>query len=343
MHYSVVVAGAGPAGLACARILAENHIDVLVIERKSVIGPKPCAGGITWSGLINRIPGQIEEKRFLSQQIHTRLQYATITEKEPIIATVNRKKLGQHMARIARHAGAKIRTSCQIQHISNHSLICLDRQTHAKSTITFDYLVGADGSRSLVRRFLGLPTERLGIGINYQIPRYLHDMEWHLNREYFGNGYGWIFPHSDTASIGAYVDHQCMPAQKLKQGLLAWAASKGFELSRHKAQAEYINYDYRGWHFDNIFLVGDAAGFASGLTGEGIYPAIISGEYTGRYIAELPNNSKNFERMIKAQKLHARLARLTGKSVFFSDFVAEMVTFGLRTGLVDFRKLEMAH
>lgn len=342
MHYSVVIAGAGPAGLTCAKILAENRIDVLVLERKPTVGPKVCAGGITWSGLINKIPGQLEEKRFLSQHIHTRLQHATITEKEPIIATVNRKKLGQHMARIAVHAGARIKTSCQILTVKQNSLTYLDRQSRAKSTVTFDYLVGADGSSSLVRRFLELPTERMGIGINYQIPRYLHNMEWHLSSRYFGNGYGWIFPHSDTVSIGAYADRKAMQAQQLQQGLTSWAATRGFDLSRYKAQAEYINFDYRGWKFENIFLAGDAAGFASGLTGEGIYPAIVSGEYIGTYVAELPGNTKLFQRLVRMQKLHARTVRLTGKSNLLSELMAEAVTLGLRTGLLDFRKLEMA-
>lgn len=342
MHYSVVIAGAGPAGLACARTLAENNHDVLVLERKPRIGPKVCAGGITWSGLINKIPGQIEEKRFPTQHIHTRLQRATVTEQEPIVATVNREKLGQHMARIATHAGATIKTSCHIQEIRQNSITYLNKQTRAKSTITFDYLVGADGSTSLVRRFLGLPTEKVGIGINYQIPRYLHHMEWHLNSHYFGNGYGWIFPHSDSVSIGAYADRKTMQAQQLKKGLLSWAAERGFDLSRYKAQAEYINFDYRGWKFANIFLAGDAAGFASGLTGEGIYPAIVSGQYIGRYLTDSTYNSKNFKRLIRMQKLHARMVRLTGSSRFLSEVIAESVTFGLRSGLVDFRKLEMA-
>jgi geranylgeranyl reductase len=342
MHYTVVIAGAGPAGLACARVLAENGCTVLVLERKAKIGPKVCAGGITWSGLINKIPAQLEEKRFLTQHIHTRLQHATITEHEPIIATVNRTRLGQHMARVAAHAGARIKTSCHIQGIRQNSLSYLDKQAMSKSTITFDYLVGADGSSSLVRRFLGLPTERMGIGITYQIPRYLQNMEWHLSSKYFGNGYGWIFPHSDSVSIGAYADRRVMQAQQLQQGLINWAAERGFDLSRYKAQADYINFDYRGWKFDNIFLAGDAAGLASGLTGEGIYPAIVSGEHIGRYLADLKQNTKNFERLVRMQKLHSRVVRLTGKSRFFSEVIAESVLLGLRAGILDFRKLEMA-
>ena len=71
-----------------------------------------------------------------------------------------------------------------------------------------------------------------------------------------------------------------MPAQQLKKGLIAWAETLGFSLAKEQAQADYINYDYQGWSFGRIFLISDAAGLASGLTGEGIYPAIISGEET---------------------------------------------------------------
>lgn len=343
MHYSVVIAGAGPAGLACAKILAENEIDVLVLERKKRVGPKVCAGGITWSGLINRIPGQVEERRFLSQRIKTRFQDATIHEHEPIIATVNRVKLGQHMARRAIHAGAKIRTSCKISAIAKNSLTYLDLEQGVQGKLTFDLLVGADGSSSIVRRFLGLPVENVGVGINYQLPRHLQTMEWHLLRKQFGSGYGWIFPHSDTASIGAYGVRKFISARELKQGLISWAASCGFDLSRHEPRAELINFDFRGWKFGNIYLAGDAAGLASGLTGEGIYPAIVSGEYIANHIVDSTFEDKNFNRLIRMQKVHSRLASLTGSSGIFSGIIAETVTLGLRTRLIDFRKLEMAH
>ena len=43
--YDVVIIGAGPAGLAAARYLAENKKSVLVLEKNKVIGPKVCGGG----------------------------------------------------------------------------------------------------------------------------------------------------------------------------------------------------------------------------------------------------------------------------------------------------------
>lgn len=343
MQYSVVIAGGGPAGLACARILAEHGTEVLVLERKSRFGPKVCAGGITWSGLINAIPGQVEEKRFPTQHVYTRLQHAKISGQEPIIATVSREKLGQHMAQLAGKAGAVLKTSCQIKRISKHSLLYVDRLTGDEHQVDFGFLVGADGSTSAVRRYLKLPTRHLGIGINYQVPRHASEMEWHLDNRFFGNGYGWIFPHTDTVSIGAYADKKAMSAQRLKTGLIEWARTRGYRLERHWARAEYINYDYRGWDFGNMFLAGDAAGFASGLTGEGIYPAIVSGEYIARQLAGIEGDDKNFHRLVRMQKIHASALNLTGKNSLMAGILAEAVTFALRTGILDFRRLEMAH
>lgn len=343
MQYSVVIAGGGPAGLACAKVLAEHGTDVLVLERKSKFGPKVCAGGITWSGLINTIPGQVEEKRFPTQHVFTRMQHARIVEQEPIIATVSREKLGQHMAQLASRAGAVLQTSCQIKKINKHSLLYVDRDSGEEHKVDFDFLVGADGSTSAVRRYLKIPTELLGVGINYQVPRHASEMEWHLDNRFFGNGYGWIFPHTESVSIGAYAGRNTMPAQQLKSGLIKWAKTRGYRLERHWARAEYINYDYRGWEFGNIFLAGDAAGFASGLTGEGIYPAIISGEYIARQLAGIEGDDKSFQRLVRMQKVHTRALKMTGKNSLMTGILAETVTFALRTGMLDVRKLEMAH
>ena len=37
-HRTVVIVGAGPAGTTCARRLAEADVDVLVLERREVVG-----------------------------------------------------------------------------------------------------------------------------------------------------------------------------------------------------------------------------------------------------------------------------------------------------------------
>ena len=342
MHVHTLIIGAGPGGLACAKILAEQGIDTIVLERKKVIGPKVCAGGITWSGLISRVPETLAEKSFPKQYIKTPLQNICIQEKTAIIATVNREKLGQHMAQLAHDAGAKIRTGVIVRKIHTGALLVIDKENGTEEEISFDNLVGADGSSSLVRRFLKLESNRLGIGITYQIPGDIPKMEWHLNNRLFGNGYAWIFPHVDTISIGAYADRKTMAPAKLKENLIRWAGKQGYDLKQHPAHAEYINYDYQGWHFANIFLVGDAAGLASGLTGEGIYPAIISGEQIALTIANPDHSTAIMDGLISRHDKHSRMVAISGKNGLLNSVLAELVTLGLRSGMIKFGKLEMA-
>lgn len=343
MHYDAVIVGAGPAGLSCAAMLAKNNQKVLVLERKARPGPKVCAGGVTWSGLIKRVPDSLLERRFPQQYIYTSLQQTCISSPEPIIATINREQLGLHMARTAESFGAEIRPSSQVRHISLESLLYSDRLTGQQEKVEFKSLIGADGSTSLVRRYLRIPVKHYGIGINYQIPGLMERMEWHLDSTLFHSGYSWIFPHSDTVSIGAYADANVMKARELKLALCRWAKRRGISLPQHPARAEIINFDYRGWRFGNIFLAGDAAGVASGLTGEGIFPAIVSGEAVARAILNQDGESLEMNQLIRNHAYHKRLTLVMGRSRLLSAIAAESAALALRCGLLDFKKLEMSH
>jgi len=342
MHFRVVIIGAGPAGLACAKILSQNGIRTLLVDKKREIGSKVCAGGLTWSGFARRIPENLIQQSFPIQHIRTRLQTISVQSPTPIIATINRKQLGQFMLEQAMDSGTEILPATRLMEVSDHALVLLNTLTNQRVQVQFDYLVGADGSNSLVRRYLALPSSKMGIGINYQIPGRRDTMEWHLDSAYFKNGYGWIFPHRDTISVGAYVDRSVMKAQALQRNLIRWADGLGIDLSDKKCDAEYINFDYRGWDFGHIFLAGDAAGLASALTGEGIYPAVVSGEMVANKIIDPNYNPAPINRLIKKQQLHANLVYLTGQNRWFNALLSELVVFGLRIGLLNFRLLEMA-
>lgn len=342
MSFDVIIVGAGPGGLACAEITASQGLKTLVLERKKILGKKVCAGGITWNGLIKKIPNDISEKQFSEQFIFSRYQKACISSPTPIIATVNREKLGQLMGDKALHAGAQICLNCQVMSIKDNELTFLDKTTKKMVRQTFDYLVGADGSSSIVRRHLGIPTKDVGIGINYQLPGFFTNMEWHLDSALFRSGYSWVFPHKETVSLGAYVDARVMKARELQESLMKWSKKWGYPLSDYKGSAEYINFDYRGHQFNKIFLVGDAAGLASGLTGEGIYPAIISGETVARCITTQNYRPVDLQKMIKNHVRHRKMVSILGINQLSSFLLSELVTFGLKTKLINFSAAEMA-
>jgi flavin-dependent dehydrogenase len=334
--FTVIIVGAGPGGLACATILAKHGYDVLVLEKKPVAGPKVCGGGITWGGLIKRIPEHLIEGAFPSQYIRSNFQHTVIKAAEPIVATIRREVMGQWMCQQAQDYGAKIKTSCRVYKITPGTV-----ETN-RGEFGYRYLIGADGSSSIVRKYLRLPTDRIGVGIHFQVPGNFENMEWHLNDSFFLNGYSWIFPFRNMASIGVYGIKPYNNPRQMLCNLRRWTEQRKITVSGLKPKAGLINFDYLGWRFNNIMLIGDAAGLASGLTGEGMYPAIVSGETAARVIINPDYDCLELQRLILKQQKHRRIVEFSAKNRFVNIATMETLVLALRMGLVPFSMLEMA-
>lgn len=335
-HFNIIIIGAGPGGLAAATILATHGKRVLVCERNKIIGPKTCAGGITIAGQTGAIPLHLMERRFPQQIVSSGWQKTILKNKDPIVSTVNRHNLGQWMAERAVRAGAIIKTDCPVQSIQK------GRITSRTDTYSYDILIGADGANSMVRRHLDLATDLIGTGIHYHLPEVLTDMVWHLDPGVFNTGYAWIFPQKNRTSVGAYCYRQDMSPRHLKEKLNAWMDDRGIDYTNIKPEAANIAFDYKGYQFNNVFLIGDAAGLASGLTGEGILPAIISGEEIARLIIDPSYTPNKLHRLLKNHSRHTRILLLSGKSRLHCRFIMESLVMALRLKIVPFSALEMA-
>jgi geranylgeranyl reductase family protein len=333
--FRTIIIGAGPGGLACAKMLARNGQEVLVLEKKERVGPKICAGGITWSGLRRLIPDGFEEAAFPTQHVFSPRRQVIIAEQDPIVATVDRQRLGQWMLKEAMDAGAEVRTGTRVEKISEDHLVASGHRFH------FQHLVGADGAASLVRRFLKIPTKKIGVGIQFWLDGQYSDMEWHLDRHFFGCGYGWIFPHKNKISIGAYAGRNGLPARRLQEGLERWMKIRGWPLKGLQPEAATINFDFRGWNFGRFLLVGDAAGLASPLTGEGIYPAVISGEAAALAIMGQSSDNQSLIRLLKKHRRHLFFQQIAAHSAIMNGFLTGFLTLALKIGFVGFQSLEM--
>lgn len=170
-------------------------------------------------------------------------------------------------------------------------------------------LIGADGAHSQVRKLsehfhLRQPAVALkGIvkRTNIDHSDILFQFDFHKAKY----GYGWLFPKDDHINVGLY-------SYQPQQAALSKAALTDYcEYRLGTRQIEHIvgfpivtsTERYKPQH-RRIVLIGDAAGLAEPLLGEGIHNAIKSTQLIAGYLIDLallePNFRKDYSRIMKS-------------------------------------------
>ncbi len=336
--YEVIIIGAGPAGLNCALKLAQANKKVLLLEKNQEIGPKVCAGGLTGHDLSYlKLPEELLDFKFDEIIIYTPHQKDIIKLVQPFIYTLDRKNFGQWQLNKLKKNNTVIKTNARVTEINNNYVI-----VNKTEKISFKHLVGADGASSIVRRHLGLKTKDLVMAIQYIVPTNKYKkLEIFLDSELFHSGYAWIFPHKNYVSIGCCCDRQDLSSKKLRENFNQWLKNNSIDISNGKFQAHPINFDYQGHQFKNIFLVGGAAGFSSGLTGEGIYQALISGEEVAKTILDKNYVSKKIEKLLKTKKIHENLLHFFEKSGKLRKIEYESLALLLKFKFIDKKMIDL--
>jgi geranylgeranyl reductase len=309
-----VVVGAGPAGLRAAQVLAEAGRDVLVIERNSRIGPKTCAGGLTIKAV-----EELEALGLPSHEGRTTIAELSFFGEPPVrltaapgvVRTVARAVLGRYQACWARQAGAEIVTGAAATNLDlDERTLTVDRRA-----IRYRHLVGADGSSSRVRRALGLPIRRSVFAGEFNVTNASADkLRVMFDSEVLGPGYFWVFPHTDYVSFGAGGPTAMLKPADVRPYIERRLTTMAVDPSATAFEGATIETDFRGLQFGRgVSLAGDAAGLASGLTGEGIYAALVSGEEVARAILEPGYRPVKTIAWLRVKRLHEALERLWHK------------------------------
>lgn len=280
----IAVIGAGPGGSWAATLLAKRGHSVTLFDPQAP-WEKPCGGGVTsralerFSIFSSDLPRKsIEEITFFFGDKTS----VSITPHRPLVI-VSRQELGQFLLSEATRCGVRVLPErvVQIHSDSRWRLLTKTRSIEA------DFIVGADGATSFVRRSLGKPLApqdlciTMGYYIQGDVPPtmkvfFVQPLE----------GYLWSFPRTNHISYGLITRSGPGRTARAKELLTNFIiAELGPEAL---GNAEFYSAPVpclapESWK-TNMFsgdrwaLVGDAAGLTDPITGEGIYFAFRSAE-----------------------------------------------------------------
>lgn len=272
-----------------------SGLRVLVFEERPD-WEKPCGGGLPYK-VLERYPFLLgaAEPHFVTRDcefVAGNGDTARFTMRRPL-AIYSRRVLNRLLLDRARHAGAEIVTDRVIEsQRAAASTGGWELRTRQGGRYACDHVVIAAGGRTTLRRQLAreFTPDDLLLTFGYYVP----GSDNLLRVQFFEGfeGYAWAFPRPDHLSVGIAASARRSSMSDLKQRLHSFMEQYGYHgkeapifshvlpvLSRHSWKQ--MKLAGPGWS-----LIGDAAGLADPITGEGIYFAMRSGELLAEALAE---------------------------------------------------------
>ncbi len=299
MSTDVIIAGGGPAGLSAAQSIASRGASVTILEQSHEIGsPIRTSGGsfiaeLRALGIPERLWHPISRVRFL-----TPANAAVFDYPEPVLCVIDVRGVFQNLAERAIAAGARIRLStAAVAPLIENGRVAGVRTR--EETLAARLVLDATGYRSVLLKQAGLDPgfRRFGVGAEYDyFAPHCDQREAVLicGDDVAPSGYAWVFPWGgNRVRVGVGIIHPDSSA-KPDDYLDRFAAKldrfgvdlRGAQPVEHHAGLIPSERFAKAFVGDGIMGIGDAAGQASSLLGEGIRWAIRAGRMAGQVAAD---------------------------------------------------------
>jgi geranylgeranyl reductase family protein len=296
------VVGAGPAGAWAAYTLARRGARVTIFD-PSHPREKPCGGGVTGRALAV-VADAIDGARFPQRVIRSArfvdsrsggmavVPLATGSVGSDSLIVASRTLFDAALFDAARRAGASV-ACARVTNVTVDAdgvRIDTDGGTHRAGMV-----IGADGANSLVRRRVVQPFPRrhLSIATGFFAHGATSD-EVVIELVADPAGYLWSFPRPDHLAIGmcAQADAGISPAA-LRDQARDWTGRRHLADDARLEPYSWPIPSLDAWAFGALdlaserwALVGDAAGLVDPITREGIYFALLSGQWAADAVAD---------------------------------------------------------
>nr|GMC75752.1 geranylgeranyl diphosphate reductase, chloroplastic [Ipomoea batatas] len=183
-----------------------------------------------------------------------------------------------------------------------------------RRTLEVDAVIGADGANSRVAKSINAGDYEYAIAFQERIRipddkmTYYEDLaEMYVGDDVSPDFYGWVFPKCDHVAVGTGTVTHKPDIKKFQLATRVRAAAKITGGKIIRVEAHPIPEHPRPLRVqDRVALVGDAAGYVTKCSGEGIYFAAKSGRMCAEAIVE---GSENGKRMVDESDLRKYLEK----------------------------------
>ncbi|HEY7543079.1 MAG TPA: geranylgeranyl reductase family protein [Methylomirabilota bacterium] len=295
-QHDVIVVGGGPGGSTAAWHLARAGLRPMLLDAAVFPRVKVCAGWVTHEALTDAQVDPLKYPLTIQAFSACRFEFDGARNetrwRRPASYGILRREFDHYLLDRARAAGVDVREGARVTEVATDGDGI--RVVSPRGTFTASVVIGAGGHRCPVAQALGQVSDREEVVVAQEsetrlAPERVESLGrwWEAPELYVEpdlKGYGWYFPKGDTLNVG--VGCVAGPGADLprRRDALVDALRAAGRLPADLAIEPFRGHAYvvrrrapRRLAGDRFCLVGDAAGLARDLSGEGIGPAIKSG------------------------------------------------------------------